>query len=576
MTAPVESTPLDRAVSYEEAAQAIVAILAANGVRELFTMPGDAFPVLEAIARAEERRLPAPRIATCLHEIVAVAAAHGFQMVSRVPQACLLHVDLGVQMAGAMLHNAQRARAGMVLLVGRSPGTWDGTLRGGRAIEEHWIQDRQDLGGTARDYVKWSYDLQRVEPLPFVMQRALQIAAADPAGPVFVSLLREMLMEPLDAVLPAPDRHRPPAPSIPDLAALETLADWICSARSPIAIAGHSGRDPSAFAALGEFASESGVPIYSRNARANISTDHHMYLGSDPAAALASADLVILLDVDVPWIPLFHSLRDDARVAHIHIDPLMPDMGLWSFPCDLLMGGSTAAALPVLTELVRERRTTAQRVVADKRTDAVRARHRQLHEAQAGTPPSRGPATPADVARTVAAAVGDDTVVVDDSTTAIPVNAAEIPIRVAGSYFQPIGSALGWGAGASLGAKLAAPDKTVISLNAEGSFFEGAPEAALWGAARLGAPFLTVVYNNAQYAAIKLGVRHEYPGSALARSGTALDLDRAPDIVGLARSAEAYAARVDDVHGLPDALTRALEVVRGGQCAVLDVAVQGP
>ncbi len=573
---PAISDHGQHAVSYDEAAQAIVAILAANGVRELFTMPGDAFPVLEAIARAQERGLPAPRIATCLHEIVAVAAAHGFQMVSRVPQACLLHVDLGVQMAGAMLHNAQRAHAGMVLLVGRSPATWDGMLRGGRAIEEHWIQDRQDLGGTVRDYVKWSYDVQRVEPLPFVMQRALQIAAAEPAGPVFVSLLREMLMEPLNAVLPSVDRHRPPPPPIPDIAALETLADWICAAQSPIAIAGHSGRDPAAFSALADFASVSAMPTYSRNARANIATDHQMYLGSDAGAALESADLVILLDVDVPWIPMFHTLRDDARVVHIHIDPLMPDMGLWSFPCDLMLGGSTAAGLPILTELVRERRSNAQRIRADERRDDVGRRHRQWQSARAGGPTSRGPGTAADVARAIAAAVDEHTLIVDDSTTAIPVNVEEIPIRVPGSYFQPIGSALGWGAGGSLGAKLAAPDRTVISLNAEGSFFEGAPEAALWSAARLGAPFLTVVYNNAQYAAIKLGVRHEYPDGALLRSGAALDLDRAPDITALARSAEADAARVEDVRDLPAALTRALDVVRGGQCAVLDVAVKGP
>src|SRR6185312_11961457 len=224
----------------------------------------------------------------------------------------------------------------------------------------------------------------------------------------------------------------------------------------------------------------------------------------------------------------------------------------------------------------RERRTNVQATHASERRGDVRARHHRLRAARPQEPLAEGPGTPADVARTVAAVVGDHTLVIDDSTTAIPVNAEEIPILAAGSYFQPIGSALGWGAGASLGAKLAAPDKTVISLNAEGNFFEGAPEAALWGAARLGAPFLTVVYNNAQYAAIKLGAMYEYPGGALLRSGAALDLDRAPDIVGIARSAEAYAARVDDIRALPDALSHALDVVEGGQCAVLDVAVQGP
>ncbi|MFZ0042432.1 MAG: thiamine pyrophosphate-binding protein, partial [Solirubrobacteraceae bacterium] len=260
-----KSTQADPVVAFEEAAQAVVAILAGNGVRELFTMPGDAFPVLEAAAQAARRGAPAPRIVTCLHEIVAVAAAHGHHMVSRVPQACLLHVDVGLQMAGGMVHNAQRARAGVLLLGGRTPATWDGSLRGGRVIDMHWIQDRRDVGASVRDYVKWSYDLQRTEPLPHVLQRALQIAATDPAGPVYVSLLREMLMEPMHAALLDPARHRPPAPSVPDETSLELLADWICAAERPIVIAGHSGREPAAFTALGEFADVASVPVFSRN-----------------------------------------------------------------------------------------------------------------------------------------------------------------------------------------------------------------------------------------------------------------------------------------------------------------------
>jgi acetolactate synthase-1/2/3 large subunit len=137
-----------------------------------------------------------------------------------------------------------------------------------------------------------------------------------------------------------------------------------------------------------------------------------------------------------------------------------------------------------------------------------------------------------------------------------------------------MGSSMGWGAGASVGAKLAAPEKTVISLNAEGNLLSGAPEAALWTAARQDAPFLTVVYDNSQYAAIKLGVGHAYPGGALLRSGTALELERPPDLVGLARACDAHAERVEDAHALPAALRRGLDAVRGGQCALVDVVVE--
>jgi acetolactate synthase-1/2/3 large subunit len=562
-----------------EAADAIVALLASNGVRELFNMPGDAFPVLEAIARAQAAGTPAPRIVTCLHEIVALAAAHGHHMVSRIPQACLFHVDVGLQMAGGMLHNAQRGHAGVIVLGGRTPATWNGELRGGRVIDMHWVQDRPDLGGTTRDYVKWSYDLTRIEPLAYVIQRAAQIAAAEPAGPVYVSLLREMLLERFTADVTAAARRPVPRPGAPDPAGLEEVADLINAAAQPIAIAGHTGRNPAAFAALADFASTAAVPIYTRAARANLHSDHPMHLGTDHAQALGGADLVLLLDVEVPWTPLFHHLRDDAKVVQIDVDPLKESMGLWSYPIDISLSGDTAVGLAMLSELVKERRTSAQSAAADIRRQATSAQHDAHREALADTVRATERAAPIAVpylAGCIAELVDEETIVVDDCTTSLAVTSQHIPTLAPGSYFQPMGSSMGWGAGAALGAKLAAPRSTVISVNAEGNFLSGAPEAALWSAARMKAPFLTVVFNNGQYAAIKLGLLHEYPDSALARSGQVLDIANAPDLVALAKACGASAERVDDPGEVRAALRRGLDAVHDGQAAVVDVRVAAP
>lgn len=558
-------------VHYDEAAQAVADVLDRAGVRCLFTMPGDAFSVLEACASAKERGVSAPQVVTCLHEVVAVAAADGYHMVSGVPQACLLHVDVGMQMAGGMVHNAQRGRAGMLIMNGRTAMTWDGSLRGGREFDLHWIQDRSDLAGTVRQYVKWSYDVQRVEPLTHVIQRGLQIAASEPAGPVYVSLLREMLMEPLDVQLPDPNRHRPPAGAVPEAGALEELADWICAAERPVVVAGHAGRDPRTFTALAEFASTAAVEVYSYGQRTNISSDHPMYLGTNAGPALSEADLLIFLDVDVPWVPALASPREDARVARIDIDPLKSEMGLWAFPCDLLLQGSVAATLPVLTLLVTEKLTNAQSLRARERASAIEMAHSAW---QRGLDMDTSPA--AQVARAVADVLDDTTTVIDDSTCAIDTNVEQLPMRAPHSYFRPMGSSMGWGASAALGAKLAAPERTVISLNAEGNFLSGAPEAALWGAARCGAPFLTVVYDNAQYAAIRLQVQEQYPRGALLRTGTALNIERPPDLVMLASSCDAYGERVEDLRELPQALDRGLDAVRGGQSALVDVFVPGP
>lgn len=114
--------------------------------------------------------------------------------------------------------------------------------------------------------------------------------------------------------------------SVPELAALEELADWICAAERPVVIVGHAGRDPRAFAALGEFAAAAAVEVYSYGQRANIATGHPMYLGSVPGPALAEADMILFLDVDVPWVPASASPREKARLARVDIDPLRSDM----------------------------------------------------------------------------------------------------------------------------------------------------------------------------------------------------------------------------------------------------------
>jgi acetolactate synthase-1/2/3 large subunit len=194
---------------------------------------------------------------------------------------------------------------------------------------------------------------------------------------------------------------------------------------------------------------------------------------------------------------------------------LKSEMGLWAFPCDLLLQGSVAATLPLLTSLVRGRRTAAQGLRAKERARGIAAAHAEWQRALAtDTSPV------AEVARAVARALDETTIVVDDSTCAIDTNIEQLPVRAPGSYSRPMGSSMGWGAGAALGAKLAAPERTVISLNAEGNLLSGAPESALWRAARHNAPFLTVVYDNAQYAAIRHQVQQEYPDGALLRTGT--------------------------------------------------------
>ena len=86
--------------------------------------------------------------------------------------------------------------------------TFDGELAGGKDMNIHWIQEQLDQAGALRNFTKWNYELRRTENLQHIMQRAFQVASAEPTGTVYVMLPREVWMECLPS--PPQDTARQP------------------------------------------------------------------------------------------------------------------------------------------------------------------------------------------------------------------------------------------------------------------------------------------------------------------------------------------------------------------------------
>jgi acetolactate synthase-1/2/3 large subunit len=136
---------------------------------------------------------------------------------------------------------------------------------------------------------------------------------------------------------------------------------------------------------------------------------------------------------------------------------------------------------------------------------------------------------------------------------------------------------MGWPLGASLGGKLAAPDKTVISLIGDGGFIYGCPVTALWAANAYKAPFLSVIFNNQSYYSIKELVRMDYGESSVSGEmgfevGT--DIRMPPDYALVAKSCGAYGETVDEPADLLPALQNGVYQVRRGKAAVIDVRLR--
>src|SRR6478672_2007359 len=114
-------------------AEAIWQLLVASGVEYVFLNPGtDTAPLQEALVALAADGERVPTLVPCLYENVAMAAAHGYFLVTHKPQLVVVHVDVGTQNLGGNVHDAMRGQAGVVILAGRAPYTVDGRTPGGR------------------------------------------------------------------------------------------------------------------------------------------------------------------------------------------------------------------------------------------------------------------------------------------------------------------------------------------------------------------------------------------------------------------------------------------------------------
>ena len=340
----------EQRVSVDNVADGYLELLNAHGVDYIFINPGsDIAPILESIAKFKAEGHRTPELVLCLHESLALAAAHGYFMVTGRAQVVMVHVDVGTQNLGANLHNAQRGRAGVVICAGRSPYTVDDTVPGGRNRYNHWIQEQSNQGSIVQGYVKWQYELTCRENLALSVQRAFQVAGAEPPGPVYLILPREVLLQKMGApVLHAKGDGKALAlPSTPaaDPESLRRAAQWLIEADNPLILVGYAGRNPKAVAALVRLAEVLAIPVMESRQRVNFPSSHPLHLGFAPARDLQQADCVLIVDHDVPWIPVQARPAPECRTIHVDIDPLKRDFPIWGFPVDTVHSGRLVAGV---------------------------------------------------------------------------------------------------------------------------------------------------------------------------------------------------------------------------------------
>ena len=543
------------------------------GVSCVFLNSGTDYPpIIESWAKYETQGLPKPQIVISPHEIVAMSAAQGYAQISGETQAVFVHVDVGTQNLGGTVHNAFRCRVPVFIMAGLSPHVIENELRGGRNAYIQFIQNVGDQGSIVRPYTKLNQEYYSGQNIQQMTYRALQIADSEPKGPVYMMAAREVLEEPGKDIKADLAAWAPIAPLGLDDASVDVVTSALLGAKKPLIITSYAGRNTETVPELVKLAEKLAIPVIEANqSYMNFPSVNPLHMGFDARVMLGDADVILVIDSDIPWIPALVSPNSDSRVFFIDVDPVKEAIPLWYIPSERFMKADSCTAIRQLlakldgSEIDGAAVAARRAIVADKSAKQKAAWNSAI--------PAGDKITPEFLTKTISEVISDDTVILNEAISNSASVEKYIPRVKPGTMFLSGGSSLGWHGGAALGMKLACPEKEIIALTGDGSYIFSCPTAVYWMAKKYNAPFMTVIFNNQGWNApkqISLGEHPDGYAHDLGKFWSSFDPPAQLDMIANA-AGDAFARTVSKPNELKAALIAGQEAVKNGRPAVINV-----
>ncbi len=558
----------------ENAAQALLMRLKYVGVDYLFGNAGTDFaPVIEAFANSPLKNLPMPEALVMPHETAAIAMAHGYYLATGRAQAAMVHVNVGLANSVMGLINAKSDNVPLIMMAGRTPLTEHDRL-GSRMTPIQYGQEMFDQAGLVREATKWNYELRYPETAADLADRAYAVANASPRGPVYLELPREPLAEawPGDKPVDFPRQSIPALPA-PDTAAIEQAAEWLAGAKNPLVITQRSDPDKRLGGVLDGFVSDYALPVVQHFAIQNtLAAAHPMNCGYDFGDRLETADVILAIDAEVPWIQRNHQPNESCKVIHVGPDPIFSRMPVRSYKNDLAIVSDPAAAVTALAGAMGAGGN------ASARFDEIKAANekRQATMTERALQGNGAPMSPPFVAHSISEYLDDEAMVFSELGPPPPFLAAKGPHQV---FLPPNSGGLGWGVPAALGAALANPNRLSIAAIGDGSYIFCNPVACHQIAEAMKLPILIIVMNNGIWNAVRRAARNVYPDGQADKLNVMplTSLQPSPDFCQVAEASRGYAEKVERGEDLSAALARAVEVIRTEKRhALLELMVSVP
>ncbi|KAL6408123.1 thiamine pyrophosphate enzyme [Ilyonectria robusta] len=528
-------------------------------------------------------------------KMVALSMADGYARLTNKPQCVIVHVDVGTQGLGAAVHNASCGRAPVLIFAGLSPYTLEGEYRGTRTEYIHWIQDVPDQKQIVAQYCRYNGEIKFGRNVKQIVHRSLQFATSDPQGPVYLYSTREALEEEIEpyetkqkywgAVIPSP---------LPQ-DAVKMISEGLARAKSPLLIVGYTGRKAESVAQAVALADAiPGLRVMDAGGSDMcFPANHPAWLGLRYGVEdwIKTADFILVVDCDVPWIPVHCTPRKDATIVHIDVDPLKQQMPVFYLPAIARFKSDSTLAFSQITGYIKSQRVLTNLLASEAnvkareaRQTAFDARQAKLDQlAQLPKETKNAPINPHLLTKQVREAVPEDTIFAVEAVTLAVVVADQIAAVLPKSWINCGGGGLGWSGGGALGIKLASDyesggsGKFVCQIVGDGAFLFTVPGSVYWIAQRYDIPILTIVLNNKGWNAPRRSLLLVHPdgeGSKVDNRELNISFEPSPDYAGIAKAASGgklWSGCVTTVDELLQELPKAVAAVEGGRSAVLEV-----
>jgi benzoylformate decarboxylase len=544
--------------------RAFLELLKQEGVEIIFGNPGTTeLPLMDALAVEDELRY-----VLALQEAAVMSMADGYAQASGKLAVVSLHVTPGLGNAMGMLYDAQKAGSPMLVTAGQHD-------QGFNVTEPIlWA----DLPTIARPLVKWSTEVHHLADLPRIVHRAVKTALAPPTGPVFLSLPADVLKAEGELDLMAPTRVARAMRG--DREAVAAAAALLAKAERPMIMAGDAVAQGRALPEMVALAEMLGAPVYAEiiPSTASFPSSHPLFRGPITRVApyvrrvLEEHDLLLSVGADLFSLSLpsdQEPVPPNFPIIHIDVDPW--ELGK-NFPAKVAILGDPKGTLPDLIAALKEQMSERARLAARERLETARretANEIEELRAKAKALAGKRPVQALALIEAIGRALPKNAVIIDETISSSAGMRQLIQCDDAQSLFGLRGGGIGWGLPATIGAKLALPDRPVVGLIGDGSAMYTCQ--GLWTAAHYKIPVVWIIFNNRSYRILKQRVNAMRGHAAQTDRFVAMDLvEPEIDYIGLARSLGVKAESAATVDEAVDLMRQGLA---GAAPLLIDVAL---